>query len=59
MGISAVSKGKYKVYHILGKKIGCTTNIQKRVVEEQGFKSGEYDILFEKSPADSSYFVQF
>ena len=47
MGVSAVSKGKYKVYHILGKKIGCTTNIQKRVVEEQGFKPGEYDILFE------------
>jgi NTP pyrophosphatase (non-canonical NTP hydrolase) len=47
MGVSAVSKGKYKVYHILGKKVGCTTNIQKRVVEEQGFKPGEYDILFE------------
>jgi len=42
-----ISTGKYKVYHILGKKIGCTTNIQKRVVEEQGFKPGEYDILFE------------
>ena len=39
--------GKYKVYHILGKKIGCTTNIQKRVVEEQGFKAGEYEILYE------------
>ena len=47
MGISAVSTGKYKVYHILGKKIGCTTNIQKRVVDEQGFKPGEYEILFE------------
>ena len=47
MGISAVSTGKYKVYHILGKKIGCTKNIEKRVVQEQGFKSGEYEILFE------------
>jgi NTP pyrophosphatase (non-canonical NTP hydrolase) len=47
MGISAVSTGKYKVYHILGKKIGCTTNVQKRVVDEQGFKPGEYEILFE------------
>ena len=47
MGIQSVSTGKYKVYHILGKKIGCTTNIQKRVVEEQGFKPGEYEILFE------------
>ena len=47
MEISAVSTGKYKVYHILGKKIGCTTNVQKRVVKEQGFKPGEYEILFE------------
>ena len=47
MGIQSVSTGKYKVYHILGKKIGCTTNRQKRVVEEQGFKPGEYEILFE------------
>jgi len=47
MGISAVSTGKYKVYHILGKKIGCTKNIEKRVVQEQGFKPGEYEILFE------------
>jgi len=39
--------GKYKIYHILGKKIGCTTNVQKRVVEEQGFKTGEYEILYE------------
>jgi len=39
--------GKYKVYHIPGKKIGCTTDIQKRVVETQGYKEGEYEILFE------------
>ena len=47
MGAVEVSKGKYKIYHILGKKIGCTTNIQKRVVEEQGFKPGEYEVIFE------------
>ena len=47
MGISAVSTGKYKVYHILGKKIGCTKNIKKRVEKEQGYKPGEYEILFE------------
>ena len=47
MGAVELSKGKYKIYHILGKKIGCTKNIQKRVVEEQGFKPGEYEILFE------------
>jgi NTP pyrophosphatase (non-canonical NTP hydrolase) len=37
----------YYIYHIPGKKIGCTTNIQKRVVETQGYKPGEYEILFE------------
>ena len=42
-----VSRGKYKVYHILGKKIGCTKNIKKRVEEEQGYKPGEYEILYE------------
>ena len=42
-----VSRGKYKVYHILGKKIGCTKNIKKRVEEEQGYKLGEYEILYE------------
>jgi len=47
MGISAVSTGKYKVYHILGKKIGCTKNVKKRVEKEQGYKPGEYEILFE------------
>ena len=38
---------KYKIYHIPGVKIGCTTNIQKRVVETQGYKDGEYEILFQ------------
>ena len=43
----AISTGKYKVYHIPGKKIGCTKNIKKRVEEEQGYKPGEYEILYE------------
>ena len=42
-----IKAGKYKVYHILGKKIGCTKNIKKRVEEEQGYKPGEYEILYE------------
>ena len=42
-----LKKGKYKIYHIPGIKIGCTTNIKKRVEEEQGYKPGEYDILYE------------
>ena len=44
---AAISKGKYKIYHIPGVKIGCTSNIQKRVIEAQGYKTGEYEILFE------------
>ena len=43
----ALKSGKYKVYHIPGKKIGCTKNIKKRVEKEQGYKPGEYEILFE------------
>ncbi len=46
MGVE-ISQGKYKIYHILGKKIGCTKNIKKRVEQEQGYKPGEYEILFE------------
>ena len=42
-----IKKGKYKIYHIPGKKIGCTTNIKKRVQQEQGYKPGEYEILYE------------
>ena len=42
-----LKKGKYKIYHIPGIKIGCTTNVKKRVEEEQGYKPGEYDILYE------------
>lgn len=43
----SLTSGRYKIYHIPGKKIGCTTDIQKRVVEAQGYKPGEYEILFE------------
>jgi len=42
-----LKKGKYKIYHIPGVKVGCTTNIQRRVIEAQGYKPGEYEILFE------------
>jgi len=42
-----LKSGKYKIYHIPGKKIGCTSNIEKRVQQDQGYKPGEYEILFE------------
>ena len=44
---TTLATGKYKIYHIPGKKIGCTTNLKKRVEEAQGYKSGEYEVLFE------------
>ena len=39
--------GKYKIYHIPGQKVGCTTDIEKRVIKEQGFKRSEFEIIFE------------
>ena len=44
---TTLKSGKYKIYHIPGKKIGCTTNLKKRVEEAQGYKAGEYEVLFE------------
>ena len=38
---------KYKIYHIKGKKIGCTQNVKQRVEIEQGYSPEEYDILFQ------------
>ena len=35
----------YYVYHIPGKKIGVTNDIQSRVVDQQGYDWGEFDIL--------------
>ena len=36
---------RYYVYHVPGKKIGMTSNIQKRVIEEQGYAETEFEIL--------------
>ena len=38
-------KRTYWVYHIPGKKIGMTRNLRKRVEEQQGYQSHEYDII--------------
>ena len=42
-----IKTGKYKIYHIPGQKVGCTTDIEKRVIKEQGFKRSEFEIIFE------------
>ena len=35
----------YYIYHIFGKKIGVTRNINRRVTYEQGYKENEYEVL--------------
>jgi len=35
----------YYLYHIPGKKIGITKNLKKRVEEQQGYQTHEYDII--------------
>ena len=35
----------YYLYHIPGKKIGVTRNLNKRVTQEQGYKPDEYEVL--------------
>lgn len=37
---------KYYLYHIPGKKIGVTSNLIKRVTEQQGYGPDEYEVLF-------------
>ncbi len=38
----------YYLYHIPGKKIGVTTNLEERVHKQQGYYPGEYEVI-EKS----------
>jgi NTP pyrophosphatase (non-canonical NTP hydrolase) len=35
----------YYLYHITGKKIGVTRNLNKRVTEQQGYAPDEYEVL--------------
>ena len=35
----------YTIYHIPGKKIGVTRNLNKRVTEQQGYAPDEYEVL--------------
>ena len=42
----------YYIYHIPGKKIGVTRNLNKRVTQQQGYAEGEYEVLFESEDID-------
>lgn len=43
----------YYIYHIFGKKIGVTRNLNKRITAEQGYLPGEYEVL--ETSDDISY----
>lgn len=47
------TKNLYYLYHIPGKKVGMTRNINNRVIKCQGYKPGEFQIL------ESSYDKDF
>ena len=42
----------YYLYHIPGKKIGVTRNLNKRVTEQQGYDPDEYEVLFTSEDID-------
>ncbi len=42
----------YYLYHIPGKKIGVTTNLEERVHKQQGYYPGEYEIIEEYDEID-------
>lgn len=42
----------YYLYHIPGKKIGVTRNLNKRVTEIQGYKPTEYEVLLTSTDID-------
>lgn len=42
----------YYLYHIPGKKIGVTRNLNSRVTEQQGYASDEYEVLEQSEDID-------
>jgi len=42
----------YYLYHIPGKKIGVTTNLEERVTNQQGYEPHEYEVLSESEDID-------
>ena len=42
----------YYLYHIPGKKIGVTCDLQNRVTEQQGYEPHEYEVLYEHEDID-------
>ena len=42
----------YYIYHIPGKKIGVTRNLDERVTKQQGYAKDEYEVLLESEDID-------
>ena len=42
----------YYLYHIPGKKIGVTTNLEERVERQQGYNKGEYEVIMSTEDID-------
>ena len=49
----------YYIYHIPGKKIGVTTNIQRRVIDMQGYKEGDFEILSQSTNKERISALEF
>ena len=48
----------YYIYHIPGKKIGVTRDLNKRVTEQQGYEPHEYEILEETEDIDEASYME-
>ena len=42
----------YYLYHIPGKKVGVTRDLEKRVIEQQGYDYHEFEVLIESEDID-------
>lgn len=42
----------YFIYHIPGKKIGVTCDLNSRLTKQQGYKNGEYEVLLSSEDID-------
>jgi NTP pyrophosphatase (non-canonical NTP hydrolase) len=48
----------YYIYHIPGKKIGVTRDLNKRVTEQQGYEPHEYEVLMESKDIDHASYLE-
>jgi NTP pyrophosphatase (non-canonical NTP hydrolase) len=48
----------YYIYHIPGKKIGVTRDLEKRVTQQQGYEPHEYEVLMESKDIDHASYLE-